>query len=276
MKIKHNKKRNTAFVYEALIREATVAVLQQDMAKSRKVKQLLKKHFADKSILHRDLQCYRSLYQEQNLSSTISEKILQEAKTSKQSIDNEELFRQQTAAIHDINKEISPTVFNNFVPNYKTLATIAQIFSPTTSPKQRVLLETQIIGAMTMPASTPSNADGDKLVYAQFVEKFNDKYSELLLPEQKELLSLYIGSFADNDVSLKIFLNEEIGNLRTQLTNALNYAAVENDVDLSQKAGKVISLLDSFASANLDENLLLKVLKIQELVKEIAEDGNNN
>ena len=276
MKIKHNKKRNTAFVYEALIREATAAVLQQDMAKSRKVKQLLKKHFAEKSILHRDLQCYRSLYREQNLSSTLSEKILQEAKNSKQSIDGDELFRQQTAAIHDINKEISPTVFNNFVPNYKTLATIAQIFSPTTSPKQRVLLETQIIGAMTMPAPDRHNTDADKLVYAKFVEKFNDKYSQLLLPEQKQLLSLYIGSFADNDVSLKVFLNEEIGKLKTQMSSALTTAAIENDVDLSQKAGKVISLLDGFASATLDENLLLKVLKIQELVKEIAQDGNND
>ena len=30
MKIRHNKKRNTAFVYEALIREGTSAILQKD------------------------------------------------------------------------------------------------------------------------------------------------------------------------------------------------------------------------------------------------------
>ena len=127
-----------------------------------------------------------------------------------------------------------------------------------------------------MPAPDRHNTDADKLVYAKFVEKFNDKYSQLLLPEQKQLLSLYIGSFADNDVSLKVFLNEEIGKLKTQMSSALTTAAIENDVDLSQKAGKVISLLDGFASATLDENLLLKVLKIQELVKEIAQDGNND
>ena len=33
MKTKHNKKRNTAFVYEALIREATVAILKEDLKK---------------------------------------------------------------------------------------------------------------------------------------------------------------------------------------------------------------------------------------------------
>ena len=37
MKIKHNKKRNTAFVYEALIREATVAIVKQDNERKNKV-----------------------------------------------------------------------------------------------------------------------------------------------------------------------------------------------------------------------------------------------
>ena len=30
MKIKHNKKRNTAFVFESLMREATVAIIKGD------------------------------------------------------------------------------------------------------------------------------------------------------------------------------------------------------------------------------------------------------
>ena len=29
-KLKHNKKRNTAFLYEALVREATKSILEQD------------------------------------------------------------------------------------------------------------------------------------------------------------------------------------------------------------------------------------------------------
>ena len=45
MKIRHNKKRNTAFVYEALIREGTAAILKKDEAKRDKIVALLKKHF---------------------------------------------------------------------------------------------------------------------------------------------------------------------------------------------------------------------------------------
>jgi len=37
MKNRHNKKRNTAFVYEALIKEATAAILKRDHEQKEKV-----------------------------------------------------------------------------------------------------------------------------------------------------------------------------------------------------------------------------------------------
>ena len=37
MRLKHNKKRNTAFVYEALVRELTKAVIKKDNNKKKKV-----------------------------------------------------------------------------------------------------------------------------------------------------------------------------------------------------------------------------------------------
>ena len=48
MKTRHNKKRNTAFVYEALIREGLSAILQKDES-SRVIGLLhiIKKHFKD-------------------------------------------------------------------------------------------------------------------------------------------------------------------------------------------------------------------------------------
>ena len=45
MKIKHNKKRNTAFVFESLMREATVAVIKGDTEKARKSYSNYKKTF---------------------------------------------------------------------------------------------------------------------------------------------------------------------------------------------------------------------------------------
>ena len=42
MKTKHNKKRNTAFVFEALIREATVAIIKENHKVKDKAVQIIK------------------------------------------------------------------------------------------------------------------------------------------------------------------------------------------------------------------------------------------
>ena len=123
------------------------------------------------------------------------------------------LFKAQSALIKDVNKELSPQVFNNFVPNYKSLATIAQIFSDKVSPKNRVILENEIIDNMVETPISTSDQKVDDVVYRTFTKKFNNKYDTGLLEEQKQLLNHYVSSFADNSVELKLFLNEEIGRL---------------------------------------------------------------
>ena len=41
-----------------------------------------------------------------------------------------------------------------------------------------------------------------------YYKKFNQKYSDDLLEEQKALLTLYISSFTDNSLELKVYLNK--------------------------------------------------------------------
>ena len=276
MKIKHNKKRNTAFVYESIIREGTAAILKNDAETKNKVVSLIKKHFQAGTTLRKDLECFRSLYENQSLDPNTSEKILKEAKLEKRLIDDEALFKSQSNLIRDINKELSPTLFNNFVPNYRTLATIAQIFSTDTSPKNRVILENQVLHNMSKKAEGGSGEKVDNLLYRSFVSKFNDKYENGLLEEQKILLSYYISSFTDNSLELKTFLNEEIGRLKEQLKTALNLKEVKNDEDMLRKTQTIIEHLEGFTRSGVDEHVLKTVLKTQQLVKEIFVDGSRN
>ena len=120
-----------------------------------------------------------------------------------------------------MNIETSSSVFGNFVPNYKSLATIMQIFSNKISPKNQVILENEIIRKMLIkPEGAEYNEQIDGVVYKTFATKLNQKYDEELLKEQKELLTYYISSFADNALELKMFLNEEIPRLKEQLEKA--------------------------------------------------------
>ena len=65
MKIKHNKKRNTAFVFETLMREATAAILKGDKQRKDTVIKIVRTHFKAGTELHKHLECYRALYENQ-------------------------------------------------------------------------------------------------------------------------------------------------------------------------------------------------------------------
>ena len=277
MKVKHNKKRNTAFVYEALVREGTNAILKKDLEKRTKVVQIIRKHFNGDTELRQDLECYRSISETRHISLRASEKIIKEASIQKRLIDPSVLFQQQTELIKDVNKELSPDVFNNFVPNYKTLATISQMFSTKSTPKSRVILESHLINFMSSTANEKSSIEHiDDIVYRSLVKKFNDKYGDSLLEEQKSLLTHYISSFMDNAVELKMFLNEELKRLKAELNCATTTEMIASDVNMESKTTKLIEELEALASKPIDEQMLTTILKTQNLVKELAADGDSN
>ena len=122
-----------------------------------------------------DLECYRSLYENQNITLALGQKIIKEATLQKRLLDPNILFDNQTKLIHDINKKLTPSLFDNFVPNYKTLATISQLFSLGVTPKNRVVLEQLIVENMSNSNElSDNNADVDSLVVESFVKKFNE------------------------------------------------------------------------------------------------------
>ena len=277
MKARHNKKRNSAFVYEALIKEATVAIMKKDTARKEVAAKLIKNYFKTGTQLRKDLDCYRSLYENQNLDRFTSEKILKEVKIAKRLLDPDGLFDEQSELIRQVNVELTPEVFNNFVPNYKTLATISQIFSDKISPKEQVILENQIVHNMLQEEKldTPASAI-DGVVFKTFVEKFNAKYEGDLLAEQKDLLTHYITSFVDNAMELKLYLNEEIGRLKEELAKAKEVSEIKSDDSMLEKTHQVLELLESFSHAEISDEVLLTVLKTQALMKELTADGHND
>jgi len=276
MKAKHNKKRNTAFVYEALLKEAVASIIKKDLKESKKIVNLIRKHFGPGSLLRRDLECYRSLYENQSLDKAIGERILKEATIAKKMISQDDLFIQQSEFIKDINKNVSPSVFNNFVPNYRTLATINKMFN-TPSPKEKVILENKIIENMAGTTEESTVQDIDNFSYKVFVNKFNERYSDGLLKEQKELLGYYITSFADNSIELKMFMNEELGRLKNVLNEALAKEEIQTDTEMKQKTLQVIERLNEFGTTEVKrEKVLITVLKTQQLVREIYKDGSNS
>ena len=273
---RHNKKRNTAFLYETLINEMTKAVVSSNKNNVAKISNIMKKYFSEGSILKEEVDLYKVLVDTKGLDGDTAEKMLNEVKRVYLSLDHQDIFVQQSKVISDMNKTLTKNVFSNFVPNYKSLATISQMFSEKTPVKDRVLLEQKVINNLVEKASTDSNnlQPIDNLVYKTFVEKFNDKYSNHLISEQKELLNKYITSFIDNGVELKIFMNEELGRLKEIISNSFNSDDIKDDVEMINKTKNVLSLLESFKQKQINDEMLIKVLKIQDLVKEVQSNAS--
>ena len=276
MRLRHNKKRNTAFVYEALVRELTKSIIKNNTFKRNKIVQVMKEHFKKDSSLLEELEIYKSLYETSELDAVTAEKLMIEAKLAYSKLDKKKLFIEQSALIKKINKSLDG-VFANFVPNYKNLASLYAIFNDSANVKERVLLEQRFLNNLTSKSSSgESNTKDpiDNLVFKSFVKRFNEKYCDSLNEGQKELLTKYVASFSDNGLALKVYLNDEIGTLKEKVKRAIDDPVIEQDQEMRQKTEAVLSKLEGYKDSDIDVIMLEEVIKIQSLVQEIEKDGN--
>ncbi len=275
MKLKHNKKRNTAFLFEALVREYTRAAIRKDQEVMKECRNILRDYFSSNTVLGKELSLYRSLYETVGLSKPAAEKLISEVRGAYKHMISEnqkEIFAEQSAVIKKINKNVSTSVFSNFVPQYKNLATVYQIFNGELAPEKRILLEEFISDSIS---STPTKKNisakdpVDNLVLKNFLKKFNDKYGDALFEEQSKLLSRYVLSFSDNGLAFKSYLHEELGRLKGAVSEGTKKDEIANDSDMIEKTQRVMTILENFANKKMTNNGLEQVLKIQALVREI-------
>ena len=271
-KIKHNKKRNTIFLYEALVRELTKATVDRDQGRRETILNIVKEHFNTNTLMGREVRIYKNILETKDAKTNIAEKILSESKIEYSVLNKKQIFTEQSQMISKINKELSKDVFNIFVPNYKSLATLHQVFNNLDlSAKERVLLEEEALILMAEAKEEVNQKELkhiDSLVFKSFVERFNNEYSGLL-EEQKTLLSRFIASGIGNDLEFQIYLNTEIGRLKEELSTAKDSKEFVEDKDMAEKANQVLGLLETFSQKPLEDKDLKKILKIQELAREI-------
>ena len=106
MRLKHNKKRNTAFVYEALVRELTESVVKNNKNKQNKIVSIIKDHFNTGSTLKEELDLYRSIYETKHIEKTTAEKIIYQVKERHDTLDKKRLFQEQSALINKISRTL--------------------------------------------------------------------------------------------------------------------------------------------------------------------------
>ena len=263
--MKHNKKRNTAFLYECLIKEMTKAVVRGELQKKQQIVETLKRYFSKGTPLYNDLQLYKQMMETKNLKESLGIRFMEEVKKDWETLDRKEIFNQQTQLLREFNQSI-PEAFGNFIPNYKSIATIGQYFNSNgLKAKTRLLIEERLktlVISHSEAIKEQKLKTVDSLTYNTFVNKFNDTYKESLLKEQRELLTNYITSFSDNGLGLKMFMNEEIGRLKDQCESL-------SEGKWADKISLVKEKLEDFKKRPLTEEVVKDIFHIQKLLSEI-------
>ena len=81
---------------------------------------------------------------------------------------------------------------------------------------------------------------------------------------KKELLNRYIiSSFDENELELKVYVNEELGRIKEVLT------LIKDESSFKGKANKIFEAINRFKETKLDASSIKKILHLQQLAGEI-------
>lgn len=269
MKHSHNKKRNTAFIFEALIKELTKASMNKDADRKNKCLSIIKEFFKKGSVLKKDLEIYDSLSQVDDLDQVTIEKIVQESKLQFKRLNREKVFNQQSRLINIINKVLGESVWDNFTVKYKKLATINQVLEQQKNPKSQVLVESKLVSMLCATETKTPFPNVNNLAVKTFIEKFNEQYSENLSESQKSFLSKYIQTNGEDSVDFKVYVYQEIDKIKSFLNeNIQNY-----DGALAENVKKVVDKVSKFNTKKFDDEFVFDVLRIQTLVEKLEHNG---
>ena len=96
MKLKHNKKRNTAFLYEVLTKEVAKALVSKNIPRKNSLLSLVKEHFSNGKPLRRELELYKTLGETSGADLYFAERLIQEARREYESLNKENIFEAQS------------------------------------------------------------------------------------------------------------------------------------------------------------------------------------
>lgn len=265
MRMKHNKKRNTAFMYEVLIKELSKASMHNLQERKAVALSLLKSFFSKGSLLKEELDIYQSFSQLSDQDPNTIEKIISEARRQFEKLDHKEIDNSKTKLINLINKKIGPAAWDTFIKDYKHMATVNQVVFTKANPKKQVFLQEKLVKLLTEGAKQKDQFPViNKLTLKTFLDKFNNQYGNTLKENQKALLNKYITSYKDEGLELKMYVYEEIDRLRENLKKVVSEKS-EN----APKFKLILEKIDHYSKKKIDRNMITEIIKIQSLVEEM-------
>ena len=282
-KIKHSKFKNTGVLFELLVRQITLEVLNGD--KTENAKNILKEFFSPNTELNRELRLYDILLKEKYSSETKADRLVETVCDAHNKLNHVTLSKEKFNLIKEISEKFEIEQFlASPISNYKTLASIYKVFESKRADGYDIKdifnsKITLIENITSKPAQKTQPTDEKKLIetykqqdkdlrlltYKILVETFNKKYTNLD-DSQKNLLKEYINNIS-NTTKFINYVGKELPNIIAEL-NIIKSKLKDRVTQI--KLSETISLLEKMKiGKTVSDSQVSSIMLSYELIKEL-------
>jgi len=282
-KIKHSKFKNTGVLFELLVRQITLEVLNGD--KTENAKNILREFFSPNTELNRELRLYDILLKEKYSSETKADRLVETVCDAHNKLNHVALSKEKFNLIKEISEKFEIEQFlASPISNYKTLASIYKVFESKRVDGYDIKdifnsKITLIENITSKPAQKTQPTDEKKLIetykqqdkdlrlltYKILVETFNKKYTNLD-DSQKNLLKEYINNIS-NTTKFIDYVGKELPNIIAEL-NIIKSKLKDRVTQI--KLSETISLLEKMKiGKTVSDSQVSSIMLSYELIKEL-------
>jgi hypothetical protein len=281
VKIKHSKYKNTGLIFELLVKQIAADTLSKKESPAVKI---IRKHYTGNTALVKEFKLYDYVIKNKGIGQKKAEAIITTIVELSRKIDNQALSKQKYQLIKELKEYYNlEDFFSIKVENYKPLAALyclleAQNANDLVDPQVFVDNKTTLLEHLLQSKQNQSTAKDalieeyskyDKdlrlLTYKILLEKFNDRYKDLL-PEQKTILREFITS-ANSSTKLRAFVNEELGKIQEGLSKLKS--KVEDQI-IKIKLEEVLKSITPVKNTDkVSDNHIVSLMQYYELVAEL-------
>lgn len=282
-RIKHSKFKNTAILFELLVRQVTADILKgTDNPAANKI---LRTFFKEETELGKELKLYQLLMNETANDSVSCDRIIDTILKARQRIRTDKLNTQKYNLIKEIKQHYPIDDFlRGKISNYKLMASIYKLFESCIDndcDPVDIIQSRKIVSESVLRCSTKETLfeEKDKLIEAYerqtkdlkllshklLVDSFNKKYSSLD-DSQKVLLREFINNVSNTN-SFKSYINKEIPKIQKSL---VELAKKSKDTVIEIKINETCNQLETLKKGKIvKENHVMSLLLSYELIKEL-------
>jgi hypothetical protein len=282
-KIKHSKVKNTGVLFELLVRQITLEVLNGD--KTENAKHIVKEFFAAGTELNKELRLYDLLLKEKYNSESKAEMFVDTVSQAHSKLNEGKLVKEKYNLIKQINEKFELEQFlSSPITNYKVLASIYKVFESKKSENYDIKdifnsKVTLIENIIARPSIKTNKVEDTKLIesykqqdkdlrlltYKILVETFNKKYTNLD-SKQKNLLKEYINNIS-NTSKFKDYLAVELPQIVKELKEIKSKIS---DKVTTIKLSETISVLEKMKMGkSITDGQVSSIMLSYELIKEL-------